>query len=353
MPALGGNAMNQIIDLRSDTVTQPTEEMRRAMAEAPVGDDVYGDDPTINRLEALAAQMTGKEAALFVPSGTMGNQLAIMTHTRRGDDVLCGRNSHVFVHEVGASAILSGVTLNTIVSSDDILYPHLVRAAVRDVDIHCPPSTLLCIENALATGAVVPLAVQKEIYETAKELGLAVHMDGARLFNAAAALGVEAKEITQYTDTVMFCLSKGLCAPVGSILAGSREFITRARKNRKILGGGMRQAGILAAAGILALEKMTKRLEEDHANAAYLADLLDAIPQVSVRRLPISINMVFCKIDCDPMLAAALPNKLQQNGILANGIMDGEFRFVTHHGVSRSNVETFAKVLSNCLREGL
>ncbi len=341
----------RIIDVRSDTVTQPTPEMRRAMAEAPVGDDVYGDDPTMNRLEELAARLAGKEAAMFVPSGTMGNQLAIMTHTRRGDDVLCGRRSHVFVHEVGASAVLSGVTLNTIDSPDDILHPGLIRAAMREEDIHCPPSTLLCIENALATGGVVPLEELAAIHDTARELGLRIHMDGARLFNAAAVLGVDAREITKYADSVMFCLSKGLCAPVGSILAGSGEFIARARKNRKLLGGGMRQAGILAAAGIIALEEMTKRLGEDHANAAYLAGLLDAIPGIRVRRQERPINMVFCTIDChDP---AALPDRMLARGVKMNGISDGEFRFVTHHGVSRQDVEKLAQALGECLREGI
>ena len=343
----------RVIDVRSDTVTQPTDEMRRAMAEAPVGDDVYGDDPTVNRLEELAARTVGKEAALFMASGTMGNQVAVMTHTRRGDDVLCGRRSHVFVHEVGASAVLSGVTLNTIDSPDDILHPHLIRAAVREKDIHCPPSTLLCVENALATGGVVPLEELTAIRDTARELGLAIHMDGARLFNAAAALGVKAADIAQCTDSVMFCLSKGLCAPVGSMLAGSREFVERARKNRKMLGGGMRQAGILAAAGIIALEKMTLRLEEDHQNAALLAELLDRIPGVAVRRLERPINMVFFTIDRDQSFAAGLPEKMLAAGIRINGISDGEFRFVTHYGVSRDDVEKIAGTLAACLGASL
>ncbi len=342
---------NKIIDVRSDTVTQPTPEMRRAMAEAAVGDDVYGDDPTMNRLEELAARMVGKEAAMFTASGTMGNQVAIMTHTRRGDDVLCGKRSHVFVHEVGASAVLSGVTLNTIDSPDDILHPELIRAAVREQDIHCPPSTLLCIENALATGGVVDLEELAAIHDTARELGLKIHMDGARLFNAATALGVEAREIARYTDSVMFCLSKGLCAPVGSILAGSAEFIARARKNRKMVGGGMRQAGILAAAGIIALEKMTLRLGEDHANAAHLAHLLDAVPGVRVRRQSRPINMVFCTIDCSPQMTLSLPERMLARGIRINGISDGEFRFVTNHDVTREDVERLAAVLAELLKE--
>lgn len=341
--------MEKIIDIRSDTVTQPTQKMREAMAQAPVGDDVYGDDPTVNRLEELAAELSGKEAALFLPSGTMGNQVAIMTHTRRGDDVVCGKNSHVFVHEVGAAAILSGVILNTVESEDDIIHPHLLEKAIRETDLHTPPTTLLCIENALATGRVVPLDTMEKVYTTAKSHGLAVHMDGARLFNAAVALGVPATEITKYTDTVMFCLSKGLCAPVGSMLAGSREFIDRARKNRKILGGGMRQCGILAAAGILALTDMTKELQTDHDNAAWLRERLAKIPGIHVKGDGIQINMVFFTIDCSKKTAEALPEKLLAKGIKINGISAGEFRFVTNHDVTRDDLVYVA----DCLEEAL
>ncbi len=344
--------MNKIIDIRSDTVTQPTPEMRRVMAEAPVGDDVYGDDPTVNRLEALAAERSGKEAALFVPSGTMGNQLAIMTHTKRGDDVICGRNAHVFVHEVGAAAVLSGVILDPVDSPDDIIYPELLERAIREDDIHCPPTTLLCIENALATGKVVPLDVMEKVYETAKARGLSVHMDGARLFNAAEALGVDPAAITKYTDTVMFCLSKGLCAPVGSMLAGSREFIERARKNRKILGGGMRQCGILAAAGILALTEMPACLRTDHENAAWLRRRLAKIPGVHVKEDGIQINMVFFTLDHPKELVEALPEKLLERGIKINGISAGELRFVTNHDVTREDLAFVADCMEEILAEG-
>ncbi|MCI9509085.1 MAG: low-specificity L-threonine aldolase [Angelakisella sp.] len=342
--------MSKIIDIRSDTVTQPTPEMRRVMAEAPVGDDVYGDDPTVNRLEALAAEKAGKEAAMFVPSGTMGNQLAIMTHTKRGDDVICGRNSHVFVHEVGAASILSGVILNPVDSKDDVIYPGLLEKAIREDDIHCPPTTLLCIENALATGMVVPLDVMEKVYNTAKAHGLNVHMDGARLFNAAAALGVPATEITKYTDTVMFCLSKGLCAPVGSILAGSREFIDRARKNRKILGGGMRQCGILAAAGILALTEMPAHLAVDHENAAWLRQRLAKIPGVQVKEDGIQINMVFFTLDHPMEVIESLPEKFLERGVKINGISAGEMRFVTNHDVTREDLAYVADCLEEFLK---
>ena len=342
--------MEKIIDIRSDTVTQPTPEMRQAMLEAQVGDDVYGDDPTMNRLEELAAQRVGKEAALFVPSGTMGNQLAVMTHTRRGDAVICGRNSHVYVHEVGASAVLAGVTLDPVDSRDDIIYPGLVERAIREEDIHCPTTTLLCVENALATGRAVPLDVAEKVYATAKAHGLMVHMDGARLFNAAAALGCSAAEIAACTDSVMFCLSKGLCAPVGSILAGSWEFIQRARKNRKLLGGGMRQCGFLAAAGIVALEKMTGRLAEDHENAAWLRERLSRIPGVHVNTDGIQINMVFFTLDYPDALVASLPEHFLEKGIKINGVSAGEMRFVTNHDVTREDLAYAADCLEEFLK---
>ncbi len=341
--------MDRIIDIRSDTVTQPTPEMRRAMAEAPVGDDVYGDDPTVNRLEQLAAELSGKEAALFVPSGTMGNQLAIMTHTRRGDAVICGRNAHVLVHEVGASAVLSGVTLDPVDSPDDIIHPPLLEKAIREDDLHCPPTTLLCVENALATGRVVPLEEMEAIYTAAKARGLMVHMDGARLFNAAVALGVPAAQVAKYTDSVMFCLSKGLCAPVGSMLAGSREFIARARKNRKILGGAMRQCGILAAAGILALTEMPGQLETDHQNAAWLRQRIAKIPGVQVKADGIQINMVFFTVQRPDQVIRALPEKLLERGIKINGVSAGEFRFVTNHDVTREDLAYVADCLEALL----
>ncbi len=341
--------MDRIIDIRSDTVTQPTPEMRRAMAEAPVGDDVYGDDPTVNRLEQLAAELSGKEAALFVPSGTMGNQLAIMTHTRRGDAVICGRNAHVLVHEVGASAVLSGVTLDPVDSPDDIIHPPLLEKAIREDDLHCPPTTLLCVENALATGRVVPLEEMEAIYTAAKARGLMVHMDGARLFNAAVALGVPAAQVAKYTDSVMFCLSKGLCAPVGSMLAGSREFIARARKNRKILGGAMRQCGILAAAGILALTEMPGQLETDHQNAAWLRQRIAKIPGVQVKADGIQINMVFFTVQRPDQVIRALPEKLLERGIKINSVSAGEFRFVTNHDVTREDLAYVADCLEALL----
>ena len=337
------------IDLRSDTVTRPTLAMRAAMAAAEVGDDVYGDDPTVNELEALAAETLGFEAALFVTSGTMGNQLGIMSQTRRGDEIIAGANSHIFMHEVGAAAVLSGVTVRQVDYPNCIPVPAMVEAAIRPDDIHEPPTSLICLENALANGRLVPVETMAEIRRIADEHGLNVHLDGARVFNAAAALGVDVKEITRYADSVSCCLSNGLCAPVGAIFAGRAETVKRARKCRKLLGGGMRQAGILAAAGILALKEMPKRLSEDHANAKRLAELLSQIDGVSIDKDSVEINMVFFKLDRSAELKAALPEKMKQHGILINPEELGEFRFVTNNDVSAKDVEfaagTFASLL--------
>lgn len=338
--------MTKWIDIRSDTVTRPTPAMRLAMAEAEVGDDVYQDDPTVLHLEALAAGMTGKEAGLFVPSGTMGNQLAVMTHTTPGDEIIVGARCHIVAHEVGAAARLSGVGYAVADHPDNIIRAADVKRLVRGVDIHLPHTSLLCLENALADGNVVPLDIMDEAYRAAKECGLAVHLDGARLFNAAVALGVEARDIAARADSVMFCLSKGLCAPVGSLLCGPAGFIARARKFRKMLGGGMRQAGVLAAAGMLSLEVMTKRLGEDHANAKLLADLLAAVPGLRVAREKVVINMVFWSPEVPGFDDAACVAFLAERGIKASvPEMPGEFRFVTNNDVSSADVERLAMVV--------
>ena len=335
----------KIIDLRSDTVTMPTEEMRQAMFAAQVGDDVYGDDPTMKQLEEKAAQMLGKEAALFVPSGTMGNQLAIMTHTKRGDEIIVSESGHIVIHEVGAAAMLSGVFIRTVKSETGVLDRELIEKAIRPDDIHMPPTGLICLENPLATGKVVDLDNLKAVYGLAQAHQIPVHLDGARLFNAATVLGVEAKDIAQYADSVMICLSKGLCAPVGSILAGSKEFINRARKNRKILGGGMRQTGFLAAAGLIALEKMTLRLQEDHDNAKYMASQLLTLPGVSLNIDNVEINMVFFELNQSEKLRQSLPDILLEKGIKINGEEDGEFRFVTSNDVTRADIDQVIDVL--------
>ncbi len=329
----------RFIDYRSDTVTTPTKEMRYAMAEAIVGDDVYCDDPTVKLLEERAAAVTGKEAALFVPSGTMGNQLAIMSSTQRGDEIIVEESCHILEHEVGATAVISGVQLRIIKGTNGVMSPRDVENAIREEDIHYPRTSMVCLENALSNGTVVPIDNMKAIYEVAKKHSLSIHLDGARLFNAAAYLGVSAFEITRYTDSVMFCLSKGLCAPVGSILAGGTHFIEKARKNRKLLGGGMRQAGILAAAGLIAIADMTKRLHVDHENALYLAQGLAKIPGITVDIESTHINMVFFDVTNTGLNSDSLLAFLYEKGIKANGAYKGVFRFVTNNDVSRQDIE--------------
>lgn len=336
------------IDLRSDTVTQPTDEMRRAMANAEVGDDVYQDDPTIIRLEQLAAEMTGKEAALYVASGTMGNQLAIMTHTRRGDEIILDEGAHVIQHEVGASAILSGVSMRPVPQVYGRMKEEDFLSRIRTEDIHNPPTTLLCLENAHSSGAVLPLSYMERMSALAHERGLKVHLDGARLFNAAAYLGVEGRDIAQYADSVDVCLSKGLCAPVGSVLCGTREFIARARKNRKILGGGMRQCGILGAAGIIALRDMTKRLPEDHENARYLAKKLSEIPGVEVNLPMVHINLVYFT-NKTGVSDEALQGAFARSGIVTSLGYIGAWRFATHYGVTRADIDYVIDVFAKAV----
>lgn len=338
-----------MIDLRSDTVTKPTPEMRAAMARAPVGDDVYGDDPTVNELEALAAQMSGKEAALFVCSGTMGNQLAIMTHTRPGQELIASVNSHVIVHECGGYARLSGLSAALCQEEHGVSAQAVASLAREKGDIHAPITSLLCLENALGDGRTVPLTHMWAAAEKARELGLRVHLDGARLFNAAVSLGVTAREVAAPADSVMFCLSKGLCAPVGSMLCGSREFVDRARRNRKVLGGGLRQAGVLAACGLIALKDMTRRLEEDHKNAQWLAGKLADIPGVSVDPDSVQINMVFFDVKKEGFEDKAFVDYMKNSGVLINGDARHHYRFVTHHDVDRQGLQKAAELMRNYL----
>ncbi len=336
------------IDLRSDTVTWPTPEMRTAMACAPVGDDVYGDDPGVNELEALAAEYTRKEAALFVPSGTFGNQLALFTWCPRGSEVILGEDCHIIQHEAGAASVIAGVQTRTVPAPDGRLDPRAVEMRIRGKDIHFPPTSLVCLENAHSSGRVLSLADMDSIRSVADRHALPVHLDGARLFNAATALGVPASEIAARADSVMFCLSKGLCAPVGSMLAGSADFIARARTKRKIMGGGMRQAGILAAAGLLALRRMSVRLGEDHARARTLATLLATIPGVRVDPSQVDINMVFFKVDPAPD-PEGIVVAMAARGIRINPPTDGEFRFVTHYWTGDEEITRAAEAFRLCL----
>jgi len=329
----------QWIDMRSDTVTQPTAAMREAMATALVGDDVYGDDPTVIELETLAADMLGKEAALFVPTGNFGNQLAIFTHCRRGDEVIVGDDSHIVWHENGAAAVIAGVQLRTIASDRGEIAPVDIAARIRvGTDIHIPRTGLICLENAHSNGRVIPLETMAATAELARGHGIPVHLDGARVFNAATYLGCDVREITQHADTLMCCLSKGLAAPIGSILAGPANFIARARYNRKLLGGGWRQAGVLAAPGILALTEMTRRLGEDHANAVYLADGLAGIPGLVVDREDVHINMVWYGLP-EGMEAGRIVDALAAVGIRASGPYGGRLRLMTHWQIDRAAID--------------
>ncbi len=341
--------MEKIIDLRSDTVTLPTAEMRQAMFEAEVGDDVYEDDPTINLLQKKAAEMLHKEDACFVTSGTMGNLLSILTHTHRADEIIIGRNYHPITHEVGGIAAIAQVIARTIDNPDERIYPDDIKNAMRPDDIHEPCTTLLCLENALSNGTVVPLDIMQKDYEMAKSLGLKVHLDGARLFNAATALKCDVSELAACADSVTFCLSKGLCAPVGSIVCGDKEFIRKLRRNRKRIGGGMRQAGILGAAGIIALDVMSKRLEEDHENAKFLAKKLNEFDCIEVDEDTVQINMVFFKVNKPDFDSIRLQAQMLKRGIKINAADHGVMRFVTHNDITKEDIEKVIAVLQELL----
>ena len=335
-----------MIDFRSDTVTRPTKEMRQAMATAIVGDDVYQDDPTIKELEQLAAKMTGMEASLFVTSGTMGNQLSIYTQTNRGDEIIVGKSAHIKNYEVGASAVISGVSYHLIQEIDGMMPLDKIKKGIRGTDVHFPDSSLICLENAHGNGKVLPLEYMKNVAKLAKDNNLKVHLDGARLFNAATYLNVDAAEITQYVDSVTFCLSKGLASPIGSMLCGTKDFIEKARRGRKLLGGGMRQVGILGAAGLVSLREMTKRLHIDHENAKYLADKLNKFKEIEVNYNRLDINMVFLRTTID------YPNLVEyfkENRILLGLYEDRYLRIALHNDITREDINT----LVSCFEEYL
>ena len=335
------------IDLRSDTVTKPTPEMRKAMAEAEVGDDVYGEDPTVNRLEARAAQVLGMEAALFVPSGTMGNAIAIRVLTQRGDEVLVERRSHVVRYELSGMSVLSGVMPRMVDAPGGHLTPEHVRAAVAPRAYYKSDVSLVVLENThnLGGGTVQRVEEVQAVVAAARECGFRVHLDGARIWNAAAALGVPPAALVGGADTVMACLSKGLCAPVGSVLASSRERVEEARRARKLLGGGMRQAGVLAAAGLVALDTLVPRLAEDHANARLLAEALSRGRGVQVS--PVETNIVVASLEGRgaPDVVAAL----RAAGVLAIAMDARTLRLVTHRDVSREDCERAAAAIERAL----
>jgi threonine aldolase len=342
------------IDLRSDTVTQPTPEMREAMAEAAVGDDVYRDDPTVNRLEELAAEMLGKEASIFVPSGTMGNLLALLVHCQRGDEVIVGNQSHIYLNEVAGMAALGGMQACPVQNQKDgTLSLEDIQASILSEDVHHAFTRLVCLENTQNICGGVPLSVEytRQVGELAKRNNLSLHIDGARIFNSAVAQNVDVKELAAPADSVMFCLSKGLVSPIGSMLVGSKKFIARARHLRKMVGGGMRQVGVIAAAGIISLEKMTKRLGEDHARAKKLAEGLRQTPGLLVDADSPSTNMVYMNLSDDVQLnAGQIVEKMKKYGVVLDSENSRRFRLVTHYWIDDAGVEktiaAFREVLS-------
>jgi threonine aldolase len=335
-----GPALN-VVDLRSDTVTRPTPEMRRAMAEAEVGDDVYAEDPTVNLLEREAAELFGKEAALFVPTGCMGNLIAIKVWTHHGDEVICEERSHVNLYELASMSAVAGCMPRVTHGEDGILSWPLIEAVIRPHVYYDSQTALVCLENThnMAGGMLYPTATVDDICDHAHAVNLKVHLDGARVFNAAVALGDSVSRMTRGCDSVMFCLSKGLGAPVGSMVVGSRSFIEKARVYRKMFGGGMRQSGVIAAAGLIALRKSPSRLHIDHENARFLAEGLATIPQLKIDPAKVQTNIVICDCSQTGKTAVAFCEELYSHGVWAQDTALHSVRFVTHCDVSREGIE--------------
>lgn len=334
------------INLRSDTQTLPTEEMLEAMCHAPLGDDVFGEDPTVNQLEALSAEKLGKESALFLTSGTMGNLCALMSHTHPGDEIILEGDSHTYYYEVGGFAALAGLSPRMISGKNGIMSVEQIKKSLRTKDLHFPTPRLLCIENThnRGGGTVYPVNLMDDIAIFAHNQGLKVHIDGARIFNAVVALGVDVKDLVKNVDSVMFCLSKGLSAPVGSILVGKHSFIQRARKIRKMLGGGMRQAGIIAAAGIVALEKMIDRLADDHANARYIAEELARINGIEIDLNTVQTNMIYCNISKLKVEINDFVALLKNKGVLVSPVPPEKIRLVTNRHVSQKDAKQVIEI---------
>ena len=342
----------QIIDLRSDTMTQPTEAMREAMAKAEVGDDVFNEDPTIHRLQDMAAEKLGKEAALFLPSGTMGNLVSLLTHCGRGDEIILGDQSHIFLNEVGGVSALGGIHPHTLPNQEDgTISLELLEGAIRHSDLHYPPTRLICLENTHNYCYGSPLTPQymDSVAELAHKYGVKVHVDGARIFNAAIALAIDIKELTRQTDTVMFCLSKGLSAPVGSVICGTRDWVEKARKWRKMVGGGMRQAGHLAAAGIVALETQVERLAEDHQNAQTLAQGMKELSGIVIDPVKNPTNILFFKLDHPNLTPEDFLTQMDAKGVKLLLMEGGLFRAVLNRMVTRKNSESVLQIAKSIL----
>ncbi|HPC93414.1 MAG TPA: low-specificity L-threonine aldolase [Sedimentisphaerales bacterium] len=338
------------IDLRSDTVTLPSPQMRQAIYEAELGDDVFGEDPTVQRLERRLADLVGKEAALLVASGTMGNLVCVLTHCGRGDEVILGDQSHTFYYEAGGISALGGIHPHTVPNQrDGTLRLEDMAAAIRPDNVHFPRTRLVCLENThnRCGGAVLSVEYTKAVAGFAHEHGLAVHLDGARIFNAAVALGVDVKALTQPVDSVSVCLSKGLAAPVGSVVCGSKRFIEEARRTRKILGGGMRQAGIIAAAGIVALDTMIDRIRDDHDNAACLARGIAGLSGLNVDLTAVQTNIVYFDVVREGLSAEVLVSRLAERGVKMLCSAPGRIRAVTHYGIERSDIDEALAALAD------
>ncbi len=344
---------NRIIDLRSDTITLPTPSMRKAMAEADVGDDVFGEDPTVNRLEEMAAERLGKDAGLYVSSGTMANLVCQLTHCGRGEEMILGDQAHIFFYEQGGSSAVGSIHPRTVPNQPDgKLLLEDIEAAVRTENVHFPVTRLVVLENThnRCNGAPLDSDYLQSVRRLADTYNLKIHMDGARLFNAAAALDVPAAELADAADSVSFCLSKGLAAPVGSVVCGSRSFIDRARRARKVLGGGMRQAGILAAAGIVALTEMTARLPDDHANARHLAQGLATLEDITVEPAAVRTNIVFFEIMREDVTAKQLADTLAIEGVRVLPTGSQRLRAVTHYHISAQDIDHALEVIRKVLR---
>lgn len=339
-----------MIDLRSDTLTQPTKRMREAIFQATVGDDVYGEDPTINRLEEIAAEMLGKESAVFVTSGTQGNQLAVIAYCSPGDEVIVESESHIFYYEGGAISALAGVQPRPVQGIKGAMNPSAVKSAIRSEDIHFPDTSLICLENThnRSGGSVVSIENMSAIYDIAQNAGIPVHIDGARLFNAAVASNKKVTDFTQYCDSVQICLSKGLGSPVGSLLAGKKEVIQKARKWRKRLGGGMRQAGFLAASGIISLTEMVDRLREDHEKALRLAEAIEEIKGLTLVNRP-DTNIVLINIENTNQTNDEFLENLKREGLLAVSFGEGQIRLTTHYDVSFQDIEQAISALKKVI----
>jgi threonine aldolase len=344
----------KMIDLRSDTVTLPTEEMRDAMRNAELGDDVFGEDPTINRLQEMSAELLGKEAALLVSSGTMGNLVCVLTHCKRGDEVIIGDKSHMFLNECGSMSAVGGVHPHTVINQPDgTMRLEDIEMAIRGDNDHWPRTRLICLENTHNRCYGAPLGPDyvASVCELAHGRGLQVHLDGARVFNAMVALGVDIKDLVRDVDSLSFCLSKGLSAPVGSVVCGTRDFIAEARRNRKLLGGGMRQAGIIAAPGIVALDKMVKRLTDDHKNARLLAEGISQIPGLLIEPKSIHTNIVYFGIEQPKITADEMVARLAEKGVQTLSTGPGRFRMVTHHGIESEDIERTLKALREIMEQ--